>query len=326
MKLIAALALGLLSLSSQAQVLAEPELERLRVAERFDELQRLAATRVAAHADDAQAVLALAVAALQGEAAAPRQAAIAAAEACLQRVPKAAPCHWALGSTLGVQAMSEGLMAMAGSAGRVKTELQEALALAPAWWPARSAMVDFYLLAPGLMGGSRSKALELAGAAPRPEQAQALQARVALYDKQPERALTLLSAVNAGTDGGLDEDLRQWAASAAFALLGEGQPAPGRNWFERALRERPADALPAYGLARVLAETGAPAEALPLYERASRGKGAAGLPIAYRQGLALQALGQNDAARAAFQRFVGAGKGPKKSLADARERLAALGG
>ena len=49
------------------------------------------------------------------------------------------------------------------------------------------------------------------------------------------------------------------------------------------------------------------------------------LPIDYRLGIALQAQGQAEAAKAALARFVAAGRGSNKSLDDARKRLAQLG-
>ena len=61
-------------------------------------------------------------------------------------------------------------------------------------------------------------------------------------------------------------------------------------------------------------------------DSATRLKGSAALPIDYRVGLAHQALGQAEPARAAFTRYVAAGKGSKTSRDDARKRLEQLGG
>lgn len=309
-----------------AQTFSDAALENLHLAQRHDELRRVAGTRLAAKADDEQAVLGLAVAALRANDAAPRKAAIAAAEACVERAPKAAACHWALGTVLGVQAMSEGMMAAGRSLGRVREALVAAHELAPAWWPARSSLVEFYVVAPGMMGGSLSKAEVLARTAPTADGRKALEARMAIQREQPDAALAVFAALKPGSDAALDEDVRNWGRAAAFNLVNAGQPAKAQAWFEAQMRERPNDALPPYGLARVLAETGKPAEALPLYERASKGRDAAELPIAYRMGLAQQMLGQTDAAKSSYRRFVDAGKGQKRNLDDARKRLTELGG
>lgn len=73
--------------------------------------------------------------------------------------------------------MCRDMVQMASSVGTVKTSLQESQRLAPTWYPARSAMVEFYLRAPGLIGGSTAKATEAARAAAKLEQAHALEAR-----------------------------------------------------------------------------------------------------------------------------------------------------
>jgi tetratricopeptide (TPR) repeat protein len=311
---------------AHAQMFKDAALETLHLAGKSSELQRLATQRVAAQADDVQAVLALAVTALAGSDATARQSALARAEGCVQRLPQAAPCHYALGTVLGVQAMSEGMLKAARSAGTVKTALMQAQSLEPGWYPARSALVEFYLMAPGMMGGSTSKAAELAASAPVPEQVRALQARVALQDGKAEIALTSLTSLLAVADTELADDVRQWGAQAAFNLLNNGQAPKAGAYFERLSKERPGQATGPYGLARVRTEAGAFEEAIKLFELSATLKGAETLPIEYRKGIALQQAGRSDAAKSAFKTFVAAGKGQKSSLEDARKRLEQLGG
>lgn len=311
---------------ARAQMFKDLALETLHVAGKVPELQRLATQRLAAQADDVQAVLALAVTALAGTDAGARQSALARAEACVQRLPQAAACHYALGTVMGVQAMSEGMLKAARSAGTVKAALQQAQSLEPNWYPARSALVEFYLMAPGMMGGSTAKAAELATGASVPEQARALQARVALQDGKAETALASLTPLLAVGDTDLADDVRQWGAQAAFNLVNNGQAPKAAAYFERLSKERPGHAQGPYGLARVRTEAGALDEAIRLFELSATLKGAEILPIDYRKGIALQQAGRNDAARAAFKSFVAAGKGQKSSLEDARKRIEQLGG
>jgi len=200
--------------------------------------------------------------------------------------------HYALGTVLGVHAMGQGMVKMASSVGTVKASLLESLRLAPLWYPARSAVVEFYLQAPGLIGGSTAKATEAARTAAKPEQARALEARVALDDERFDAALAGLYGVQPGTDSARADDVQQWTAQAGFGLLGKGDAAKAR----------------------------------PVFEQAAKLKGAAQLPVDYRLGLALQAQGQTEPARAAYARFVAAGRGQGKSLDDAKKRLAQLGG
>lgn len=289
-------------------------------------LQRLARERLAARPDDSQAILALAVGSVDGQDAEARKAAIAHAQACIQAQPQVAACHYALGVVLGVQAMSEGMLQAARSAGTVKAALTQAQALAPGWYPARSALVEFNLLAPALMGGSSARAEELARSAPDPGQARVLQARVDLQKGRDEIALRAASGLLTSSDDAVAEDAAAWGFAAASRLINDGKAALAQPFLEQLAREHPASANGPYGLARVRAAAGEHAEALALYERAARARGAERLPLDYRRGLALQELGRKGEAKAAFSRFVTAGKGYKASLDDARKRLQALDG
>ena len=312
--------------AAQAQFFQDPALQALLSAEKFAEMDSLASQRTAARADDAQAVLGGALAAMSERGGpAQREAAIRQAEACVRLAPQAAECHYALGLVLGAHAMSQGMVKIAASIGSIKTALLESMKLAPQWYPARSAVVEFYLLAPGMLGGSESKALETARAAPRPDQVRALEARVALADGRFDAAIAGLATVRPGADDPLADDVQQWQAAAAFGLLGKGQAAQARPVFERMAREQPALAIGPYGLGRLLLEQGDAAEAVKRLEQARGLKGAGVLPIDYRLGMAWQAQGQTAAARAALGRFVAAGKGNSKALDDARKRLAQLG-
>ena len=322
----AALALcAALAGGAQAQMLKDPALEVLYVASRTDDLQRAAAQRLAAQPDDAQAVLGLALAALERDDAAARRAAIGRAEACIEKQPRAAPCQYALGVVLGIQAMSEGMFKAARSAGTIRDALVQANELEPGWYPARSALVEFYLVAPGMMGGSAARAAELARAAPHPDQVRALDARVALNDGKAEPALQALVALPAGLEPALAADVLNWSTQAGLGLVNAGQAVKAQPLLERLQRGHPGAASAAYALARARGETGAHAEALRLYEQALGLKGAAAWPLHYRIGIALQQLGRTDAARASYARHLAGGKGQKSSLEDARKRLEQLG-
>lgn len=311
---------------AMAQMLRDPALEALYVADRTDDLQRAALQKLAAHPDDPQAVLALTLVALERNDAAARTAVLQRAQACTERQPRAAACQYSLGVLLGMQAASEGLLKAARSAGTVKEALNAAHEIDPAWYPARSALMEFHLLAPGMLGGSRGKAEELARGAPRPEQVQALEARIAMQDQKLPAAMGLLMALPGGLEPALLDDVHGWGTQVGLGLVNAKEPAKAQAWFERMLRERPGRAAGPYGLARVKGELGDWAQALQLLEQAQDKRGAAQWPVLYRMGIAQQQLGRTDAARASFKAFVAAGKGQKASLEDARKRLEQLGG
>jgi tetratricopeptide (TPR) repeat protein len=325
-RLMACATAALMGLTAQAQTFKDPALEALYVADKEADLRRVSVQRVAAQPDDAQAVLGLALSALSLNDPVARKDAIARAEACIARQPKAAPCHYAQGVVLGVHAMSEGMLTMTRSAGTVRDALTTAHEIDPAWYPARGALVEFYAMAPGIMGGSTSKATELAKGAPRPEQASALQARILMLDQKFEPALQALVALPAPLEPALALDVQAWAVQSGLGMISKGQAAKAQPAFERLQRQQPDRSGPAYGLARARAEQGAHEDAIKLYEQAAGLKGGQEWPIAYRIGIAQQQLGRNDAAKASLQRFVSAGKGQKSSLEDARKRLQQLGG
>lgn len=310
---------------AQAQTFKDPALEALLSADKFDELQRVSAARVATQPDDAQAVLGVALAALQRDDAAARLVAIKRAEACIDKQPKAAPCHYALGATVGVQALSEGMLKMARSVGNVKAALTQAHSLEPEWYLARSALIEFHLIAPGMMGGSTSKAAELARSAPRPGQAKALEARVALADKKFDVALMGLQSLPADTEPAVLGDARGWAVQAGMGMVNGGQASQAQPHFERLIREQADTAGPYYGLARARGEQGAHGDALKFYEQAQRLKGAGQWPLLYRIGMSQQQLGRKEEAKASFKKYVAVGKGPDGLLSDAKKRLEDLG-
>jgi tetratricopeptide (TPR) repeat protein len=67
-----------------------------------------------------------------------------------------------LGSAYGVKARSAGVFKMLSLGGKVKKAFERAVELDPASPDAHSALMDFYLLAPGIAGGSVTKAREQA--------------------------------------------------------------------------------------------------------------------------------------------------------------------
>lgn len=310
--------------AASAQTLSDGALESLYQANRSAELQRAAQQRLAAAPEDAQAVLALALVALDRNDAALRRDALERARACAERQPRSQPCHFAHGTLLGVQAMSEGMFAAARSIGTVREALTTAHALEPAWYPGRSALLEFHALAPGMMGGSTAKAAELAAAAPRPEQAAALKARLLLGDKKAAEALALLQPLLPVAEPALRADVVQWGTQAGLGLVNDGQAAKAQAWFEQLVRAHADESAGPYGLARVKGELGDWAAVPPLLQAAARLKGAERWPLDYRLGIAQQQLGQTEAARASLQRFIDAGRGQKNSLEDAKKRLAAL--
>jgi tetratricopeptide (TPR) repeat protein len=255
-----------------------------------------------------------------------RDAALALLDACIARTPRSAVCHYGAGSVLGLHVMAQGPLKAAMSARRIRHSLQQAVELDPSLYAARSALVQFYLIAPGAAGGSVPRAIEMAQAAPtqQPEQARVLRALIALDQKQPALAERELAAVRPGGDPELTQDADGLRARVAFEHLGRRQAAKARPIFERFIQEHPERAIGHYGLGRVLSDAQSWDEAIAELALAARLEGAGDLPIDYRLGIALQAKVWPDKARAALARFLAAGKGSQQNRDDAEQRLAEL--
>src|ERR1700722_11223351 len=66
--------------------------------------------------------------------------------------------HLWLGRIYGEKADHAGFMSAAGLAKKVRTEFERAVALSPDSWEARTDLAEFYLEAPGVVGGGKDKA------------------------------------------------------------------------------------------------------------------------------------------------------------------------
>jgi tetratricopeptide (TPR) repeat protein len=309
-----------------AQTVKDASLAALLEASRFLEAERAATARIASKPDDMDAYAALTLAVLNANDGPRRESALKQLEACVLRLPSAAMCHYGVGSVLGAQALSQGMLKALGSAGRVRDSLARALELDPLLYAARNALVQFYLFVPGIAGGSVTKAQDVARAAgPRqPEHAKLLLALVAIEKKDHEQAERGLATVRPGDDKELAGDVAEVWAQLGFTYLNDRQDAKARAAFERVVRERPQSSRGHYGLGRVLTDAGSFDQAIAEFEHAATLDGAADLPIDYRAALAHQARGDRDKARLLLNRFVAAGKGGSKNLDDAKKRLAQL--
>ena len=309
-----------------AQPVADAQWATDLAAGRFAQVERAATARIKANADDIDAHAALTRSALALNDGPKRDAALKLMEACVQRVPRSAVCQYGVGSLLGAQAISKGVVNAAMSMSRIRESLQTALELDNSMFAARSALAQFYLLAPGLAGGRVSKARELAQSAEanHPDHAKVLMAMYFLHEGKFDDAELQLNALKSGTDPEVNEEADEQRSRLAFAQLNSKNRAKAQATFERFIAERPQQARGHYGLGRVYSEAGAWDQAIASFTTASTLQGVAELPNDYRLGIALQAKGSRELARAAFVRFIAAGKGIPRHLEDAQKRLAEL--
>jgi tetratricopeptide (TPR) repeat protein len=258
-------------------------------------LGKRALERLAINAADTQALLALAVSRLNEQDSAKREAAVEQLAACTASQPTSADCHYGHAALLGSHALQIGILKAASSAGKIRDGFVRAVELAPQWY------------------------------APRPEQARVLDATIALYEKNLDAAQKALEPHRDGADTVQNDDARDVLAGIGISLVSDGKAERARPAFERLSRDRPSEAMGAFGLGYTAAALGQHAEAVKHFEQSAKLRGAQELPVDYRLGLSLIAAGQRDAARTALQRFVQT-KGPwsAKSVDDAKKKLQEL--
>jgi tetratricopeptide (TPR) repeat protein len=102
--------------------------------------------------------------------------------------PNNANYHYWLGSAYGEQVMQANVIKQGMLAGKVRDEFERAVQLDPKHIDARGGLVEFYLMAPGFIGGSEEKAKQQAAAMLRldPARGHFAMARVYSHAKQPE--------------------------------------------------------------------------------------------------------------------------------------------
>jgi tetratricopeptide (TPR) repeat protein len=321
--LIVGLLLG--SSLAQAQLFRDPTWQGWLDGGRTSELERAAQERLKAQPADPQASLALALAALDEGSPERLESSIPLLQACVERQAQAL-CHYGLGRVYGQQAMSASLFRLPGLASKTKEQLLKAVESDPMLYDARSALLQFYLMAPGMAGGSVPKAKELAAQAEarQPEHARLLRSLIASHDGDLAAAERELAAVRPGEDRALQRELRGAWMQLGAAYIEAKNWVKARSAFETVQREHPGFAGGPYGLGRVALEQGQNDEALKALERARGLELAERFPIDHRIGIALMNKGDKAAAKAALERFVTSKRANPRNLEDARKRLAQL--
>src|ERR1700680_134621 len=84
---------------------------------------------------------------------------ISACERAVNLAPQNSLYHLWLGRIYGEKADHVGFLSAAGLAKKVRTEFERAVELSPNSWEARTDLAEFYLEAPGVVGGGKEKAL-----------------------------------------------------------------------------------------------------------------------------------------------------------------------
>jgi tetratricopeptide (TPR) repeat protein len=249
-----------------------------------------------------------------------RDAAIAKAEACIKARPDSAKCHHALGRLYGAAALSSGLVNGLKYVSRIKEEFTKAVELDPRNFDSRRELNQFYLHAPGIAGGSVRRAIENSEAHAKisAAQGQLLRAEVHIYEKEFDKADSLLSTIRPAGDEVTARVLPQTWSGLGFAMINDKQAAKAQTLFERLLTTDANNALMHLGLGRAQLENQAVDAAIASLERAL--KIDSKLNAHYRLGIAYQTKGDKPKAIAAFQQFLSYST-TGKPAEDAKQRI-----
>ena len=186
-------------------------------------------------------------------------------EKAVQLRPNSAVYHLHLGQAYGDQAQKASIFGQASLAGKTKDEFLKAVELDPNLLEARSGLIDYYTIAPALMGGSQEKALQQAAEIKKRDALLGHRAYVRIYNRQKKPDLARKEW--------LDFVREQPQSAAAHSLLGsflgvtDKKPKEGFEEIDIALKLDP-NYMPAYyRLGAVAATSGAQ---LPRGEEALR--------------------------------------------------------
>jgi tetratricopeptide (TPR) repeat protein len=141
-------------------------------------------------------------------------AGIAACEKAVALAPNNGVYHLWLGRVYGEKADRVIFLRAVGFAKKVRTEFERAVELAPDNWEARTDLAEFYLEAPGIVGGGEDKARAQADVLMKtnPGMAHWVLARIAQKNKDTDTAEKEYRAEIAASDGGA----RGWVNLAGF--------------------------------------------------------------------------------------------------------------
>lgn len=143
---------------------------------------------------------------------------IAACERARNLDPQKSLYHLWLGRVYGEKASRAGFLSAAGLAKKVRTSFERAVELDPKSWEARADLADFYLEAPGIVGGGKDKARGQADAvmAFNPGVGHWILARIAAKDKDTVVAEREYRAFISASHS----DARAWFELALFFFRG----------------------------------------------------------------------------------------------------------
>ncbi|ODS63076.1 MAG: hypothetical protein ABS41_07860 [Arenimonas sp. SCN 70-307] len=244
------------------------------------------------------------------------------AEKLVRQTPGHAASHYWMGMAYGARIGQVGAFSQATMAPKVRAAFERAVELDPSLHDARFALMEYYLRAPGIVGGSESKARAQAEELLRrdPPRGRFAQARLAMHDGNDAEARRQVLAAYAARPGeamfrmaagALHQQAEEWdQAFAVFTAWAADEPWSASAWYQ-------------IGRTAVLSEQRTE-EGIAAFERVLALNPQPGAPehkhAWYRLGQLHAQAGDKAAARQAFERALAL----DPDLEDARKAMSAL--
>jgi tetratricopeptide (TPR) repeat protein len=297
------------------------EFYALNRARQWTEIESLARERLAENPKDDIALWYLGRAVAQD----PKKRAelIALTEQCIEDMPRSARCHNLLGNLYGAVAASGSMTSGLKYAGRIKDAYVKAVELDPKHLGFRRDLNQFYLQAPGLLGGSVRKAIQSSDECARFDAArgQVLRAEVHIHEEELDKAESMLAAIKPGSDLELADAVQAATTNLGLALVDNGEAVRAQKLFERQIAAEPEYANAHFGLGRALLEQKMLDASIASLDRALQLDPT--VRAHYRLGIAYQGKGDTTKALAMFRQFLSYSPNGRPAD-DARKRIEEL--
>lgn len=326
MKKKSTLGLGAITLGMliAGQAAAANEYQALLKDRKFAEVEKSTTAKLAKDPADANAMIARTKAILGARDGRYEEAA-AQAEKCIAKHPANGGCHLALGKALGSKAVAGGITSAIGYAGTIRDSFKKAVELNPRDYEARFALLDYYMMAPFIVGGGDSKAKALARetASLNAEAAKLMSVSLDLKDDNVAKAEAGALAINPGADDAIEQRHEEQLMAIGATHLSEKKYGDATRVLGEAQKRYPDSPVIAYVVARVHQEQGKHRDALAILDQVVI---KTPLPhVHYRIAKSLQAVGDKAKAAAAFEKALSFKTGLAKSMrTDAEEQLKTL--
>lgn len=318
---LGAIALGMLM---AGHAVAADEYQALLKDRKFAEVEKATTAKLAKDPMDAAAMIAR-TRAILGIRDGRYEEAAAQAEKCVDKYPANGGCHVVLGKALGSKAIAGGITSALGYAGTIRDSFKKAVELNPRDFEARFALLDYYMMAPFIVGGGTGKAETLARetATLNADAGKLMTVSLDLKEDNVAKAEAGALAIKPGTDDDIQQRHEEQLMAIGATHLTAKKYGDAMRVLGEAQKRYPDSPVVAFVVARVHQEQGKHREALAILDQVVL---KTPLPhIHYRMAKSLQAVGDKAKATAAFEKALSFKTGLMKTMrSDAEEQLKTL--